>query len=79
MTTSNGSAAEAHQAETAPRSSRLRWLLFVIGGALLFLLLGSGTLAIRFLDEMHAQQQAVSHALAARTQMLSGLLLSIQS
>jgi len=46
---------------------------------LLSLLLASGALAIHILDAMHAQQQLVTHALAARTQMLSGLLLSIQS
>ena len=79
MTNSNGGAAEAARLEPAPRSSNLRWLLLAVGGALLSLLLVSGALAIRFLDQMHAQQQAVTHALGARTQMLSGLLLSIQS
>ena len=71
--------AEAEIASPLPRSSKLRWLLLIVGGTLLSLLLASGILAIRFLNEMHAQQQVVSHALAARTQKLSGLLLSVQS
>jgi len=71
--------AEADIAKPLPRSSRLRWLLLIVGGTLLSLLLASGILAIRFLNEMHTQQQIVSHALAARTQKLSGLLLSVQS
>ncbi|MGA2118889.1 MAG: sensor histidine kinase [Bryobacteraceae bacterium] len=79
VTTSNGSAAEEARVEAAPRFSKLRWLLLVVGGALLSLLVACGTLAIRFLEDMHVQQQAVSHALATRSQMLSGLLLSIQS
>jgi signal transduction histidine kinase len=79
MTTSDGSAADAAGPETAPRSSKLRWLLLFVSVALLSLLLASGALAIHILDAMHAQQQVVTHALAARTQMLSGLLLSIQS
>jgi len=71
--------ADAEIANPLPRSSKLRWLLLIVGGALLSLLLASGTLAIRFLDKLHAQQQVVSHTLTARAQMLSGLLLSLQS
>jgi hypothetical protein len=65
--------------DPAPHPGRLRWLLLFVWVALLPLLLVSGALAIRILDEMHGQQPVVTHALAARTQMLSGLLLSIQS
>jgi hypothetical protein len=79
MTPSDSRAAGAAGPETAPGSSRLRWLLLFVSVALLSLLLASGALAIHILDAMHAQQQLVTHALAARTQMLSGLLLSIQS
>jgi len=79
MTTPNGCAAESVRLEPDLRSSKLRWLLLFVSAALLMLLLASGALAIRILDEMHAQQHAVAHALAARTETLSGLLLSIQS
>ena len=79
MTTPNGSAAESGQLEPDPRLGRLRWLLLLVCGVLLALLLASGVLADRFLGEMHAQQQIVTHVLAARTQMLSGLFLSVQS
>ncbi len=79
ITTSNGGAAEAAWVESAPHSRTLRWLLLFVCVALLSILLVSGAMAIRILGEMHAQQQVVTHALAARTQMLSGLLLSIQS
>ena len=79
MTTSNGGAAGAAWMDPAPHPGRLRWLLLFVWVALLPLLLVSGALAIRILDEMHGQQPVVTHALAARTQMLSGLLLSIRS
>lgn len=79
MTPSNPIAAEAKPPEPKARSRNLRWPLLFVFGILLSVLLVSGILAIRFLDEMHAQQQQVTHALAARTQMLSGLLLSLQS
>lgn len=75
----NVTEAEAVRLGPAPGSSKLRWLLLIVCGALLSLLLVCGSMAIRILNEMHAQQRAVTHALAARTQMLSGLLLSIQS
>jgi signal transduction histidine kinase len=79
MTTSSGSAAGAVLLEPAPRSRKLRWLLLFVCGALLSVVLVSGTLAMRFLDKMHAQQRVVMHALASRSLMLSDLLLSIQS
>lgn len=63
--------------EPAPRSSKLRWLLLFVCGALLALVLASGILAMRYLGAMHAQQRVVMHALASRTLMLSDLLLSI--
>jgi signal transduction histidine kinase len=72
-------AADDGSREPDPRCSRLRWMLVFVSAALLSLLLMSGALAIRILDRMHAQQQAVTHALTARTQMLSGLLVSIQT
>ena len=70
---------KAAHLEPIPRSRTVRWLVLVVCGALLSLLLVSGILAIRFLDEMHAQQRAVTRALAVRTATLSALLLSIQS
>jgi signal transduction histidine kinase len=62
-----------------PPSSRLRWLLLSVSAALLVLLLASGALAVRTLDEMHSQELAVTHALEQRTEALAGLWLSIQS
>lgn len=72
-------AADGSQLESALPSSRLRWLFLGVSGALLAFLLGSGVLAIRFLVAMHDQELAITHALAERAQMLSGLSLSIQS
>ena len=65
--------------EPAPPSSKLRWLLLCVSALLLAILLVSGVLAVRFLSEMHAQELAVTRALAERTRALSGLWLSIQS
>jgi hypothetical protein len=79
ITISSGSAAGVMLLEPAPRSSKLRWLLLFVCGALLALVLASGILAMRYLGAMHAQQRVVMHALASRTLMLSDLLLSIQS
>jgi len=76
--TSSAQTAESVRLEPAPRSDKLRWLLLLVFGALLSLLLVSGTLASRFLGEMRTQQLAATHALAARQQALSALLLSIQ-
>ncbi len=75
----NREVARVERTDGNPASGRLRWLVMAIGGVLLALLLGSGAVALRFLGEMHAEQQTVTHALATRTQMLSGLWLSIQS
>jgi signal transduction histidine kinase len=71
-------AAEA-QADPGPSSSKMRWLFLGVSGVLLALLLVSGVLAVRFLGKVHAQELSISHALAERSQMLSGLWLSIQS
>ncbi|HTP34325.1 MAG TPA: sensor histidine kinase [Candidatus Acidoferrales bacterium] len=71
--------AEASWREPEPPSGRLRWLLLGVCAALLVLLLVAGAVAVRFLDDMHTQELAVTHALAERTQMLAGLWLSIQS
>jgi signal transduction histidine kinase len=79
VTPPNGSAAEDAGPVPAPPSSPLRWLFLGVSGLLLALLLASGSLATRYLREMHAQQQSATRALAARTQMLSGLWLSVQS
>jgi len=79
MTTLHNSAEASAELPPVPPSGGLRWLLLLVSVALLSILLASGSLAIRYLDEMHAQQQAVTHALATRTQALSGLLLSIQN
>ncbi len=76
--TPSGNAAEAAPPEPDPPSSRLRWVILAVSGALLSLLLVSGALAIHFLREMHAQQQTVTHALSERTQMLAGVWLSVQ-
>lgn len=77
--TPSARASEAEGLEPDPGSGKLRWLLLLVCGALLTLLLVCSALANRFLNEMHAQQQVAIHALAVRTQMLSGLALSIQS
>ena len=71
--------AEATRPEFAPPSSSVRWLFLGISGALLALLLISGVLAVRYVAKMHAQELAVTGALAERAQMLSGLWLSVQS
>jgi len=65
--------------ESVPSSSATRWLFLGVCVALLVLLLGSGVLAVDALSKMHAQQQAITHVLAERSQMLSGLSFSIQS
>ena len=70
---------DASLLEAVPPSHKLRWLLVVVCGTLLALLLGSGLMAVRVLGKMREQQQAVTRVLAARTQMLSGLWLSIQN
>ena len=64
--------------EAEPPSGKLRWLLPAVCGTLLLLVLASGAAAVHFLGEMHTQQLAVTRALTERTQMLSGLWLSIQ-
>jgi signal transduction histidine kinase len=65
--------------EPSPPSSSLRWLFLCVSALLLAILLASGFLAVRFLSEIHAQELAVTRALAERTQALSGLWISIQS
>jgi signal transduction histidine kinase len=62
----------------APMAGKLRWLLIVMSGALLALLLASGVLAVRFLSEIQARQQAVTNALLGRTELLQDLWLSTQ-
>jgi signal transduction histidine kinase len=62
-----------------PPSARQRWLVLSVCAALLVLLLAAGAVAVRFLGEVHNQELAVTRTLAERTQMLSGLWLSIQS
>jgi signal transduction histidine kinase len=79
MAPSTENAAEAAALESASPSGRLRWFILAITAFLLALLLGSGILAIRFLRELHDEQQNVTHALVARTQTLSGLWLSVQA
>jgi signal transduction histidine kinase len=81
MTSPNGNPAVVPELELQSDrpSTRLRWLTLIVGGALLVLLLLSGGLAIRIIGEMHAQQQSVTHALSERTEMLSGLWLSVQN
>jgi signal transduction histidine kinase len=53
--------------------------LALVSALLLAILLVSGVLAARFLSAIHAQELAVTRALAERTNALSGLWLSIQS
>jgi signal transduction histidine kinase len=79
MATLSDNVAEAAFREPAAPSSKLRWPLFVVCGGLLVLLVVSGVMAARFLDDMRAHELAVTRALAERTQMLSGLSLSIQN
>ena len=73
------SVADASQLELAPPSSNLRWLFLGVCGALLAILLISGGLAVLFLGKMHAQELSVTHTLAERAQILTGLWQSIQS
>ena len=77
MESSRNSLAGARSPE--PPSSTLRWLVLGVGGALLALLVLAGFVAAHFLGEMRTRQLAATRALAERTQMLSGLWLSIQS
>ena len=79
MSDLSGSTIDTLLLEPAPPAGKMRWLLLAICAGLLVLLLGSGLVAARLLGQMYQQQQAVTHALAARTQMLSGLWLSIQN
>jgi hypothetical protein len=65
--------------ETTPPSNKLRWLFLGVCGFLLALLAASGFIAIRFLGEIHAQELRVTHTLAERAQLLSDLLLSVQT
>ena len=62
-----------------PKPETTRWLFLAVSLTLLILLLGSGALAVTSLKKLHAQQQEITHVLAERSQMLSGLSLSIQS
>src|SRR5438477_4329579 len=77
LPTRNPAAAASQTPE--PPSATLRWLLLGVCAALLVLLVAAGAVAVRYLGEMHNQELAVTRALAERTQMLSGLWLSIQS
>src|ERR1700733_8747231 len=65
--------------ETTPPSNKLRWLFLGVCGFLLALLAASGVIAIRLLGEIHAQELRVTHTLAERGQLLSDLLLSVQT
>ena len=65
--------------EIASPSSGLRWFFLGICCALLVILLISGILAARSIRRIHAEEIAVTRALANRAEMLSGLWLSIQS
>jgi signal transduction histidine kinase len=79
METLSDTALEASGLETTPPSNKLRWLFLGVCGFLLALLAASGVIAIRLLGELHAQQVGVTHALADRGQLLSDLLLSVQT
>jgi signal transduction histidine kinase len=78
MATFSDNPSGAKVAGPDPPSSKLRWLLTGVCGALLALLLLSAVLAYHFLGELHAREMAVTRALSERTQMLAGLWLSIQ-
>jgi signal transduction histidine kinase len=65
--------------ETTPPSNKLRWLFLSVCGFLLALLAASGVIAIQFLGDIHAQELRVTHTLAERAQLLSDLLLSVQT
>src|ERR1700744_783975 len=65
--------------ETTPPSNQLRWLFLSVCGVLLALLAASGLVALRYIDEIHAQELKVTHTLAERAQLLSDLLLSVQT
>ena len=79
METLSDSAIEASPLETTPPSNKLRWLFLSVSGFLLALLAASGVIAIRYLSEIHAQELRITHTLAERAQLLSDLLLSVQT
>ena len=58
--------------------SRLRWVLTLAFAGLLGITLGSGLAALGTLNRMHASEQAARRLVAERSQMLTGLCLSIQ-
>ncbi|HLI82775.1 MAG TPA: sensor histidine kinase [Bryobacteraceae bacterium] len=64
---------------SGPGSSKLRWLLAAICAILLALVLISGILGMRYLDQMHAREREVTRALMDRTELLSALWVSIQN
>lgn len=78
METLSESAGEVSRLDPGPPSNKLRWLFLGVCGFLLALLAASGFVAIRFLGEIHAQEQTITHTLADRAQLLSDLLLSVQ-
>lgn len=71
--------AESARGQALPSSGKLHWLFLGVSCALLGLLLASGAVAVASLRKMHAQQSAITHVLTERTQLLSGLSLSVQS
>ncbi len=60
-------------------SSRFHWLFLTVCAALLLILVISSFIAGAFLNRMHGQEQDVRRTLTGRTQLLSGLWLSMQS
>ena len=78
MSTLSESAAETSPPQPSAPSNKLRWLFLGVCGFLLALLAASGLVAIRFLHQIHDQEQTITHTLADRAQLLSDLLLSIQ-
>jgi hypothetical protein len=59
-----------------PTHIRFRLLLIVVCGSLLAV--ASGPVAIQLRRSVHAQELAIAHTLADRTQMLVGLWVSVQ-
>jgi len=59
---------ESADSESRPPSRNLHWFFLAFGGALLVILLVSGILSVRFVRKMHAQELALTQALAQRAE-----------
>jgi len=65
-------------AEPEPRRNRLRWVLLGVFTILLAIMLFAGLAALRDMNRIYLEQQAIRHAFAERAHGISNLCLSIQ-